>query len=1324
MVSSVCGSNSYKTEQINLFIFTFKIKQILNFKPIIMKKNSKSLGWKKTAVVTLAIPLTLGATPVWATPHTPVAYETVQTHSKIIGVRQINPTTVEILFSNNQRLAMDFYGDNIFRLFQDNSGGIIRDPEATPEARILVDNPRIPLSTLNVEDVDGAITISTTKVKVQLDKNTSLLKVINLDTQSIVLEESKPILFEKDKVTITLKENPKEYFYGGGVQNGRFSHKGKAIAIENQNSWTDGGVASPTPFYWSTNGYGILWHTFKKGKYDFGAEEQGNVKLSHETDYLDLFCMISNTPTALLNDFYQLTGNPVLLPKFGFYQGHLNAYNRDYWKEDEKGILFEDGKRYKESQKDNGGIKESLNGEKNNYQFSARAVIDRYKNHDMPFGWLLPNDGYGAGYGQTETLDGNIQNLKELGDYARRNGVEIGLWTQSDLHPKPGVSALLQRDIVKEVRDAGVRVLKTDVAWVGAGYSFGLNGVADVGQIMPYYGNNARPFIISLDGWAGTQRYAGIWSGDQTGGEWEYIRFHIPTYIGAGLSGQPNITSDMDGIFGGKNAAVNIRDFQWKTFTPMELNMDGWGANEKYPHALGEPATSINRWYLKLKSELMPYAYSFAKEAVDGLPMIRAMFLEFPNEYTQGTATKYQYMYGTDFLVAPIYQNTKADAEGNDIRNGIYLPEGEWIDYFSGEKYEGGRILNNFDAPLWKLPLFVKNGAIIPMTNPNNNVSEINQRLRIYEMYPDKHTMTVEYDDDGTSEDYKSGKGVTTFIESNVTSKNDVLITVHRTQGNFDGFVKEKATEFRINVTQKPKSISAKIGKNKVKLTEAHSMEQFLNGENIFYYNAAPNLNRFATKGSEFEKVEITKNPQLLIKLAETDVTANQIDMTIKGFRFAPTDTYRITSGPLAAPQAEITADNTEAYTLKPTWNKTAHADFYEIELNGMLYTTIKDTELLFDGLQAETTYTFKIRAANKDGYSEWNEFKATTKSNPLEFAIRGIKGEVTAACQEGFEIERLFDFAELGDTWHTKYRANALPFDMIIDLKTINQLDKFHYLPRQNAGNGTLLKGNVFYSLDKEHWTEAGAFEWERNGEVKVFTFTEHPTARYIKLAVTDGVGNYGSGREIYVFKMPGTESYLPGDINNDGKIDNNDLTSYTNYTGLRKGDSDFEGYISIGDVNKNDLIDAYDISVVATQLENGIDENSASSEIAGKLEISTPKRNYNKDEVIEIRVKGIDLKEVNALSFALPYNQQEYEFIGVQPIHINDMENLTYDRLHSNGEKGLYPTFVNLGSKKLLNGTGDLFILKFKAKQKVTFGLKIKDGILVNQKLNSVKF
>lgn len=1287
-----------------------------------MKKRFGLFMSQNAILLATALPLSAAPSAIglasktkWVTP--------VQQHAlKIISAKKINETTIEVLFSNQQRLTFDFYAGNIFRLFQDNHGGFIRDPEATPAAKILVENPRRPVLKLQIEDQNNVITISSDKIIVQLDKNSTLLKVTNLATKAVVLEEIAPVQFEKDKVSLTFKENAAEYFYGGGVQNGRFSHKGKVIAIENQNSWTDGGVASPTPYFWSTNGYAILWNTFKKGNYDFGAEEKGAVKLSHDTGYLDAFIMVGNGAVALLNDFYQLTGNPVLLPKFGFYQGHLNAYNRDFWKKDDKGTLFEDGKRYKEAQKDNGGVKESLNGEKNNYQFSARAVIDRYKKNDMPFGWLLPNDGYGAGYGQTETLDGNIQNLKSLGDYARKNGVEIGLWTQSDLHPKPEVSALLQRDIIKEVRDAGVRVLKTDVAWVGAGYSFGLNGVADVGQIMPYYGNNARPFIISLDGWAGTQRYAGIWSGDQTGGVWEYIRFHIPTYLGAGLSGQPNITSDMDGIFGGKNTTINTRDFQWKTFTPMELNMDGWGANEKYPHALGEPFTSINRNYLKLKSELLPYTYSIAKEALTGLPIIRAMFLEYPNNYTHGTSTQYQFMYGPYFLVAPIYQPTRLDEKGNDIRNGIYLPDGNWIDYFTGAQYAGNSILNSFDAPVWKLPVLVKNGAIIPMANANNNVAEVDKGKRIYELYPAGKTSFTEYDDDGTTEAYKLGKGVFTLIESEVAG-NKATITIQPAKGDFEGFVRQKTTEFRVNVTEKPKKLSVKAGNDKIKLTEVSSVEAFLNGTNVYFYDANPNLNRFSTKGEAFEKVVITKNPQVLVKVAATDITENAVVLIVDGYKFAPADKNRVTSGALTAPaSARIIDKNTEAYTLKPSWTPVANADFYEIDFNGMHYTTIKDTTLLFDGLQAETAYSFKLRAANKDGYSDWTEIKATTKFNPLEFAIQGIIAETTAENQGGSGINKLFDYDE-GNMWHTKWGVKSVPFDMIMDLKWVNQLDKFHYLPRSGRGNGILLKGKVFFSNNKESWTEAGAFEWGNNDEVKVFNFSNHPTARYIKIAVADGVGGFGSGRELYVFKVPGTESYLPGDINNDHLIDKNDLTSYINYTGLRKGDADFEGYISNGDINKNNLIDAYDISIVATQLDGGVN-NAKIDQLAGKLAISTAKALYNKDEIIEVKVKGLDLKSVNALSFALPYNAQGYEFIGVENLSAKQMDNLTYNRLHTNGEQVLYPTFVNLGAKEALTGTKDLFLLKLKAKRKLKFELKLNEGILVDKKLNTLRF
>ena len=410
-----------------------------------MTKTLCNLKQKITVFALLLLGLTFSTSIATAIPNVETVDEVTVQLPTITGAKKINPTTISVKLSDSNVMAFDFYGDNIFRLFQDTTGGVIRKPEAKPEATIMVEQPREAVSKLELTEEGGVITIKTSKIALQLDKKTTLFKVVNLETGRVVVEEIAPILFEKEKVTITLKECDEEYFYGGGVQNGRFSHKGKSIFIENENSWTDGGVASPTPFYWSTNGYGMMWHTFKKGKYNFGSEAKGEVTLYHEENYLDVFFMVSDGAVALLNDFYQLTGEPIFLPKFSLYLGHLNAYNRDYWTENEKGILFEDGKRYKEGKEDSISIKESLNGELNNYQFSARAVIDRYKNANMPLGWLLANDGYGAGYGQTTTVDGNIENLRLLADYAQDNGVEIGLWTQSDLHPKKDVSVLLQQ---------------------------------------------------------------------------------------------------------------------------------------------------------------------------------------------------------------------------------------------------------------------------------------------------------------------------------------------------------------------------------------------------------------------------------------------------------------------------------------------------------------------------------------------------------------------------------------------------------------------------------------------------------------------------------------------------------------------------------------------------------------------------------------------------------------------------------------------------------------------------------------------------------------
>ena len=1252
----------------------------------------------------------------------------VQTTCGIKGVKRLNPTTVEVLYANNQKMTIDFYGPNIFRMFMDPKGGIVRKPAAKPEADILVGNPRRAVESIKVTSEGGKTVISTPRIAITLDNATGSMSVADLSTGKTTLTTVGIPVFADGRAELNLVENPGEYFYGGGVQNGRFSHKGKKIAIENQNSWTDGGVCSPAPYYWTTNGYGLLWHTFAQGLYDFGATKSGNVRLSHNTDYLDLFVTVNDTPVRLLNDYYQLTGNPVLLPKFGFYEGHLNAYNRDYWKPDTtgKGILFEDGKLYKESQKDNGGIRESLNGElPGNYQFSARAVVDRYLNADMPLGWVLPNDGYGAGYGQTATLDGNIENLRKFGEYARSKGVEIGLWTQSDLHPVDSIEPLLQRDIVKEVRDAGVRVLKTDVAWVGYGYSFGLNGVADVAQIMPYYGNDARPFIISLDGWAGTQRYAGIWSGDQTGGEWEYIRFHIPTYIGAGLTGNPNITSDMDGIFGGKKPVINTRDFQWKTFTPMQLNMDGWGYNPKYPQAMGEPYTSINRLYLKLKSELMPYAYTYAREAVDGKPLIRAMFLDYPSPYTQGTATRYQYLYGPDFLVAPVYQATAIDSLGNDVRNGIYLPQGEWVDYFNGRVYQGNRIINYYDAPLWKLPVFVRRGAIIPMNNPHNNPMGVDRALRIFELYPAQGTNSMAvYDDDGTTEQYRNGASVSTPVDMTLDSKGNLAVNIDRTAGSYDGFNPNQRTLLRINASSMPRSVEATVGGKKVKLAKVNNAQDLGEGA-AWCYDEAPEFNRFSTPGSEFANVRITRNPQILVQIPTTDIAANAVQLKVKGYAMDTRDHLLTSHGAVAAPAKDKVTVNVGPYSLAPQWERPAGADYCEIEFDGQLYSTLTRDSITIADLTPATRYDFRLRGVNADGPGAWTELSATTLDNPLEFAIKGLKGRSSVACQDGFELPYLFDFSEADMIWHTEYGVNAIPCDLTIDLGSVNNIDRLQYLPRVSVSHGTILEGSASYSMDGENWSTPVEFKWGRDLTDHIVTFDGSPKARYVRLHITKGVGNYASGREIYVFRTPGTESYIQGDINKDGKLDDNDLTSYMNYTGLRRGDADFD-YVSIGDVNGNGLIDAYDISMVATTLDGGVQlpDSAYQAPVLGTLTVEAPKKPVNAGEEITVVVRGRDLKNVNALSLALPYNAAEWQFVKSEAAPaLAGMVNLTYDRLHTDGSKVLYPTFVNRGEKARLEGSQPLATLTFKARKRATFTPRPASQLLVGPNMRSAK-
>lgn len=274
-------------------------------------------------------------------------------------------------------------------------------------------------------------------------------------------------------------------------------------------------------------------------------------------------------------------------------------------------------------------------------------------------------------------------------------------------------------------------------------------------------------------------------------------------------------------------------------------------------------------------------------------------------------------------------------------------------------------------------------------------------------------------------------------------------------------------------------------------------------------------------------------------------VAEESVVLTVKGYVFDWNEHFCTSRGELTAPESSIREDDIQAYEMTPCWKAVDNADYYEILFNGDIYTKVRDTSLRFEGLDVETAYTFKVRAVNADGCSDWSTCSGTTKRDPLEHAIKGMTGRGSLTAWEDFEERRLFDFATGGDIWYTEEAVEGEPFSLVIDTRSISRLDKLVYLPRPNAGAGTLLKGSIATSIDKVEWKEAGTFEWELTKDDKTFTFVDQPEAKYIRLTVNESRRNNGSGREIYIFRVPGSEYVVSGDINSDGKVDVNDLPS-----------------------------------------------------------------------------------------------------------------------------------------------------------------------------------
>ncbi|MES2127459.1 MAG: NPCBM/NEW2 domain-containing protein, partial [Pseudomonadota bacterium] len=357
--------------------------------------------------------------------------------------------------------------------------------------------------------------------------------------------------------------------------------------------------------------------------------------------------------------------------------------------------------------------------------------------------------------------------------------------------------------------------------------------------------------LWTVMGWAGMQRYAVTWTGDQSG-SWDYIRWHVPTLIGSGLSGQAYATGDVDGIFGG-SPETYTRDLQWKSFTPVLMGMSGWSkAERKHPWWFDEPYRSINRSYLKLKMRLMPYMYTYAQQTEQtGAPIVRGLMWDHPQDPHANTeAYKYQFFLGRDFLVAPVY---RSQAASKGWRKDIYLPEGRWIDYWDGRVVDAGPQGKLIDqaVTLERTPIMVRGGAIIPMYPSSLYDGQVPKDVLTLDIYPLGHSTFSLYEDDGNTRQYKEGKFSTQALAVDAAA-GSVAVSIGAVQGNYDGIEEQRSYVLQLHTRVRPHGVSL----NGQPVSEVAGKAAFEQAASGWYYDAA---DKYGTAHVKTAKVSVRK---------------------------------------------------------------------------------------------------------------------------------------------------------------------------------------------------------------------------------------------------------------------------------------------------------------------------------------------------------------------------------------------------------------------------------------------------------------------------------
>lgn len=261
-----------------------------------------------------------------------------------------------------------------------------------------------------------------------------------------------------------------------------------------------------------------------------------------------------------------------------------------------------------------------------------------------------------------------------------------------------------------------------------------------------------RPFILTRAGYAGIQRSAAVWTGDNHSW-WEHLAMSIPMFANLGLSGVAFVGGDVGGFQLNARGELFARWMQLGALTPLFRGHTQTGSKDHEPWAFGPEVEAISRAYIELRYTLLPYLYGlFAEAAETGAPILRPLLYEFEQDERTWTMGD-QCMLGPSLLAAPLTQ------PGGRSR-ALYLPAGQWFDYWSGRAEEGPVDVLG-EAPLDRMPLYFRGPGLVPRTGVRQYVESALFSVLTVEVIPGgpgEEGFFDLYEDDGETRRYMGGE--------------------------------------------------------------------------------------------------------------------------------------------------------------------------------------------------------------------------------------------------------------------------------------------------------------------------------------------------------------------------------------------------------------------------------------------------------------------------------------------------------------------------------------------------------------------------------------